>query len=180
MSGDWETYRWQWAAVVAIDYYTNGRLLEMNRTFDGVPADWQAFAKVSFLDQLTERQLIKGGPAVEFLNDARALLRRSNLPDTDKYGAYLVLLRLTVKHDRAAATTALKETFASLNRAEQAMNKDEKTLNSSGYLQTLPASLLDMDEFAVKEGLASITAVELRAQLRLDLLQATLGRIKKQ
>ena len=41
------------------------------------------------------------------------------------------------------------------------------------------AEALEMDEFAVKEGLASITSVEMRAQLRLDLLQATLGRIKR-
>ena len=91
-----------------------------------------------------------------------------------------MLLRLTVKHDPPAASGALKEAIASLNRAEQAMNKDQKTLNSSEFLQILPASLLEMDEFAVKEGLASITSVEMRAQLRLDLLKATLGKIKKQ
>jgi hypothetical protein len=136
--------------------------------------------RAAFLDRLTQQKLIKGGPAVEFLNDARTLLRRSNLPDTDKYGCYFVLLRLTVKHDPAAASTALKEAFASPNRAGQAMNKDEKTLSSSNLLQTLPAALLDMDEFAVKEALASITSVEMRAQLRLDLLQATLGKLRVQ
>jgi len=179
MGGSWETYRWDWAAEAAVEHYTNERLLEMNRTLDGVPAEWQAFAKTAFLDRLTDRKLIKTGPALPFLNDARTALRRSSLPDTDKYGCYFLLLRLTVKHDPAAASAALKEAIASLNRAEQAMNKDEKTLNSSGFLQLLPASLLEMDEFAVKEGLASITSVEMRAQLRLDLLQATLGKIKK-
>ena len=132
-----------------------------------------------FLDRLTDRKLIKTGPALPFLNDARAALRRSSLPETDKYGCYFLLLRLTVKHDPAAASAALKEAIASLNRAEQAMNKDQKTLNSSEFLQVLPASLLEMDEFAVKEGLASITSVEMRAQLRLNLLQATLEKIKK-
>jgi len=179
MGGAWETYRWDWAAEAAVEHYMNERLLEMNRTLDGVPAEWQAFAKTAFLDRLTDRKLIKTGPALPFLNDARAALGRSSLPDTDKYGCYFVLLRLTVKHDPAAASAALKEAIASLNRAEQAMNKDQKTLNSSGFLQVLPASLLEMDEFAVKEGLASITSVEMRAQLRLNLLQATLEKIKK-
>ena len=179
MGGAWETYRWDWAAQAALDHYANGRLLEMNRMLNGVPAEWQAFAKAAFVDRLPDRRVAETDPAIQFLNDARAALRRSSLPDSDKYGCYFVLVRLTVKHDPAAASAALKEAMASLNRAEQAMNKDQKTLDSSNLLKTLPASLLEMDEFAVKEGLASITSVEIRAQLRLDLLQAALGRVKK-
>lgn len=177
MGGAWETYRWDWPAEAALHYYTDGRVLEMNLILDGVPADWQAFAKASFLDRLPDRRATDGDPALQFLNDARGALRRSKLPDSDKYGCYFVLLRLVVKYDPAAASTALKEAIASLNRADQ---KDQKTLNSGDLLRTLPAPLLEMDEFAVKDGLASISSVETRAQLRLDLLQATLGRIKTQ
>lgn len=181
MGGAWETYRWDWAAQAALDHYANGRVFEMNRMLNGVPADWQAFAKASFVDRLPEKRDAEGDPAIQFLNDARTALRRSNLPDSDKYGCYFVLVRLVVKYDRAASSMALKEAMASLNRAEQATDdKDQRTLNSSDLLTTLPASLLEMDEFAVKEGLASIASVETRAQLRLDLLQATLRRIKTQ
>lgn len=181
MDGAWETYRWDWAVEAALDHYNNGRELEMNRMLDGVPADWQAFAKTAFVDRLPARRTAEGDPAIQFLNDARTALRRSNLPDSDKYGCYFVLLRVVVKYDPAASSAALKEAIASLNRADEAAkNKDRKTLNSGDLVQTLPAALLEMDEFAVKDGLASIASIETRAQLRLDLLQATLRRIKTQ
>ena len=181
MGGAWETYRWDWPAEAALDHYSNGRLLEMNRMLNGVPADWQPFAKTAFVDRLPEKRDAEGDPALQFLNDARTALRRSNLPESDKYGCYFVLLRLVVKYDPAAASTALKEAIASLNRAEQAAAvKDQKTLDNSSLLQTLPAALLEMDEYAVKDGLASMASVETRAQFRLDLLQAALGKIKKQ
>ncbi|HEU5130904.1 MAG TPA: hypothetical protein VFT26_02330, partial [Pyrinomonadaceae bacterium] len=182
MGGAWETYRWDWAAQAALDHYNNGRLFEMNRILNSVPADWQPFAKAAFVDRLPEKRSAEGDPAIQFLNDARTALRRSSLPDRDKYGCYFVLLRLVVKYDPAASSSALKEAMASLNRAEQAAvaDKDKKTLDSSNLLLTLSASLLEMDEFAVKDGLASIASVETRAQLRLDLLRAALGRVKKQ
>lgn len=138
MGGAWETYRWDWAAEAALYHYTNGRVLEMNHMLDGVPADWQAFAKASFLDRLPDRRATEGDPAIQFLNDARTALRRSSLPDSDKYGCYFVLLRAVVKYDPAAASTAFKEAIASLNRADQAaQKKDPKTLNSEDLLSTL-------------------------------------------
>ena len=177
LGGAWETNRWYWAAEGAVHHYTNGRLSDMNRMLDGVPADWRAFAKAAFVEHLPDGQ---GDRAIEFLNDARVAFRQSRLPDSDKYRGYFMLVRLTVKYDPAAAGTALKEATASLNRADAAAAKDGKSLYTTDQVQTLSASLLEIDELALKEGLASIVSVETRAQLRLHLLQAALGRIKKQ
>jgi hypothetical protein len=153
MGGAWETYRWDWAAQAALDHYANGRLLEMNHVLNGVPSDWQPFAKTAFVDRLPDRRAAETDPAMQFLNDARTALRKSNLPDTDKYGCYFVLLRLVVKHDPAASSAALKEAIASLNRAEQAATtKDQKTLDTSNLSLTLSASLLEMDEAPGRAG----------------------------
>jgi hypothetical protein len=180
MTGSWETYRWDWAAQGALNHYTNGRLLEMNRILAAVPPDWQPFAKTAFVDRLPDRRNAETDPALQFINEARAELRKSNLPDSDKYGCHFVLLRQILKYDAPAASSALKEAIASLNRAEQDTQiKNQKTLDTAALSKTLPAALLEMDEFAVKEGLSSIASVETRAQLRLDLLEATLQRMQK-
>ena len=47
-------------------------------------------------------------------------------------------------------------------------------LDTNQLANFLPASLLEIDEFAVKETLASVTNVEARTQLRLQLLTETL------
>jgi hypothetical protein len=55
-------------------------------------------------------------------------------------------------------------------------NKDFKLLDYGALATTLPLSLIEMDEVAVKEGIASIQSVESRAQLRLEFVSETLRR----
>ena len=177
MGDAWVFYHWDWAATAALDHYTHGRLFEMNLVLNSVPADLQPLAKAVFVDRLPDNRNPETDPAILFLNDARAGLRRANLQESDRYGCYFVLLRSVVKYQPSEANAILKDAIASLNRFELA-NKDRKTLNSTDLSKMLPASLLEMDEYAVKEGIASVTAVETRAQLRLQLLEASLQRMK--
>jgi len=175
----WGFYRWDWAATGALEHYKAGRLLEMNLILNGTPAEWQPLAKAAFVDRLPEQRNPEGDPALQFLNDARAGLRRSNVRESDKVGCYFFLLRAIVKYDRAATSTAIKEAFAAMNKAEESNpDKDHRTLNTGEYLDLLPASLLEVDEFAVREGLASLTNVESRAQIRLALLGGTIKRMR--
>jgi len=102
------------------------------------------------------------------LNDASAGLRRSNIPESEKYSWYFGLLKLTLRYQRTDAGAILKEAIASLNRA---ITEDSKFLDTNDLANFLPASLLEIDEFAVKEALASITSIEARMQLRLQLLK---------
>lgn len=177
MGEAWVSYNWDWAATGALDHYKNGRLFEMNLVLNSVPTDLQPLAKAVFVDRLPDNRDPERDPAIQFINDARAGLRRANLQESDRYGCYFVLLRSVVKYQPSEANAILKDAIASLNRADQA-NKDRKTLNTGELSKMLPASLLDMDEYAVKEGLASVTAVETRAHLRLELLGASLQRMK--
>jgi hypothetical protein len=137
----------------------------------------QPYAKIVFIDRLPDNRDPEKDPTIQFINDAKAGLRRSGMRESDRYGCYFVLLRSVVKYQPEEASSILKQAIASLNRAEQA-NKDRKTLDTADLSKVLPAPLLDMDEFTVKEGIASVTAVETRAQLRLVLLQATLSHKK--
>jgi hypothetical protein len=180
MGTSWDAYRWDWAALAALEHYKQGRLPEMNLVLNAVPSDLQAFAKAAFVDRFVPKKNDESNAALQFLSQARISLRKSNLPETEKYSWYFGLLRLTVKYQPEEANTAFKEAIASLNRAQQANGKDGQpnTLNTTELAKTLPASLLEMDEFTVKEGVASVASVETRAQLRLELLDATLQRMR--
>ena len=81
------------------------------------------------------------------------------------------------------ATAVLKEAVAALNRAEQAKDRDAGSnegdgLAGSEFSKALPASLLEMDEFAVKEAVSAITSPTIRVQVRLELLTVCLQRLR--
>lgn len=179
MGGSWEAYRWEWAAFSALDHYKRGELQEMNLVLNEVPRDLQPYAKAAFVDRRPDKKA-EGDPSLQFLSDARVGLRRSSAPESEKYSWYFALLRLIVKYQPTEAAEALREAIASLNRALQASDAkvQPNTLDTTELSKTLPASLLEMDEFTVKEALGSVTAVETRAQLRLELLETTLQRMK--
>jgi hypothetical protein len=167
----WNSYRWQWAADGAIEHYKNGRFGEMNRMLDAVPSDFQTLAKTAFVQSLPEQAGSETAPIIEILNDALKGLRRSNIPE--KYHWYFGLLRSTIKYQPADANAVLKDAIASLNQI-----KDETPLDATDYMRYIGPSLLEMDEFVVKDALASITLVPMRAKLRLSLLHAKLQRMR--
>ena len=167
----WNSYRWQWAADGAIEHYKNSRFREMNLLLDAVPTDFQPLAKVSFIHWLPERPDSETAPIIQILNDAIKGLRRSSLPE--KHNWYFGLLRSTIKYQPADANAVLKDAIASLNQV-----KDETQLDATDYMRYIGPPLLEMDEFVVKDALASVTAVSMRAKLRLSLLHATLQRLR--
>ena len=168
MQGSWDAYRWDWAARAALDHFQNGRLVEMNLVLDAVPAKLQPFAKMAFLDRLPVKKLPAGTPTIQFLNEAATGLRKSSMAESEKYDWYFGLPKLTLRYQRSDAVPVFKEAIASLNRATTA---DAKFLDTNQFANFLPASLLEIDEFAVKETLASVTNLEARTQLRLQLLR---------
>lgn len=167
----WDSYRWQWAADGAIEHYKNSRFGEMNRMLDAVPSDFQPLAKAAFIQWLPEGAGSETAPIIQILNDAIKGLRRSNIPE--KYHWYFGLLRSTIKYQPADANAVLKDAIASVNQINY-----ETPLTTTDYLRYVGPPLLEMDEFVVKDALASITLVPMRAQLRLSLLQATLQRMR--
>ena len=172
MGESWDSFRWNWAADGAIEYYKSGRFREMNVLLDGVPSDWQPFAKAAFITWLPENAVSETAPIIQILNDAIKGLRRSTtINASDKHNWYFGLLRPTVKYQPLDANALLTDAIASLNQVKEA-----QPLNQTDWMRYLGASLVEMDEFVIKDALASITPVPYRAQLRLALLDATLKR----
>jgi len=182
MGGSWEAYRWGWAALSAINHFKNEDIYGMHLVINAVPADLQPFAKLSFVGHLPEKRNMETDPTLEFLTEARIGLGRSGVSDAEKCTWYFGLLELTVKYQPADATAVLKEAVAALNRAAHAKDDGDKDTRS-GLLESisknLPATLLEMDEPAVKEAISAISASDTRARVRLDLLGACLARLSK-
>jgi hypothetical protein len=80
---------------------------------------------------------------------------------------------LTFKYAPADAPAILKEAIAALNRAEEVRYQE-----TAGVWRNLPVSLIDMDEYAVKEAVSSINSRQTRVAVRLELLQACLERMR--
>jgi len=178
--GSWEQIRPHWAAGAAWEHYKNNRIREMNLILDGVPPDVQPLAKIEFMQRsisISDPRPLERDLALRLLKEARTALRRSSLPEMKKYGWHFALIGVLLKYDPPAAGAAFKEAVASLNRAEQEKeNKDLKLLDYMGLAGGLPHLLIEMDEDAVKEGIAAIVSVESRAQLRLEFVSETLRR----
>jgi hypothetical protein len=183
MGGSWEDYRWEWAATSALLRFKDGDVYGMRLVLNTVPTDLQPYAKMAFVAHLPETKDKTTDPTLEFLNDARMGLRRSAVPDAEKCTWYFGLLKLTVKYLPAEATAVLKEAVAALNRAEQAKEKNQEkskanSLDTSEISRTLPASLLEMDEYTVREAVSTISSRETRAQVRLELLGVCIQRMR--
>lgn len=173
MGNMWQYYRWDWAALAAIDHYNRSDFSSMRNTIEAVPDDLKAFAKLAFVDRLPDKRKQDGDPTLEFLNDARKELASAYGSEADRYPWHFALLRLTFKYAPADAPAILKEAIAALNRAEEVRYQE-----TAGVWKNLPASLLDMDEYAVKEAVSSINSRQTRVALRLELLQACIGRMR--
>jgi hypothetical protein len=173
MGDAWTSFKWNWAAYGAIEDYKNGRFREMNLLLDGVPSDLQPFAKAAFVMWLPQQAISETGPIIQVLNEAIAGLKRADAPADDKYSWYFSLLRPTVKYQPLDANAVLKDAIAAVNQS-----KDVEPLNGNDWLKYLGPSLVEMDEFVVKDALGSITPVPVRVQLRLALLDTTLERLK--
>jgi hypothetical protein len=73
-----------------------------------------------------------------------------------------------MRYQRSEAVAVFKESIASLNRA---ITADAKFLDTNEFANFVHVSLLEIDEFALKETLASVTNVEARPPLRLQLVK---------
>ena len=180
MQGSWEAYRWEWAARSALNHFQNGELFEMRKVMERVPTNLQPLAKLAFISYLPEKRNKETDPTFEYLNDGRIGLGRSNLKDSDKSASYLGLLELTVKYQPSDAIAVLNETVAVLNKADKARRDHDKETHElllEPISKNLSSTLLEIDEYAVKKAISTISATDTRVRVRLDLLQACLTRL---
>jgi hypothetical protein len=173
MGESWTSAEWDWAADGAVEHYRNSRFGEMNLLLDRVPSDLQPLAKVAFIYRLGEQSISETAPILPILDDAIKGLRRSNIPVELKSEWYLAILRSVIKYQPADATQVLKDAIASLNQLKQG-----QPLDAFEPYGTLGDPLFEMDEFVVKDALASLTSVQTRTHIRLALLKVTLQHLK--
>ena len=182
MGESWLSYRWDWAALAALSYFKAGDIYRMRLVINDVPVNLQPFAKIAFVRRLPATRDKNTDPTLEFLDDARTGLRRSSFTDHEKCGWYFSLLPLTIKYQSALATDVLREAVSLLNRIENPRDKKDNNDGSSVLIDSLsknlPASLLEMDEYIVKEAVSSIVSPSARVKVRLELLAACLERLK--
>ncbi|HBB88135.1 MAG TPA: hypothetical protein DC047_11005 [Blastocatellia bacterium] len=183
MGGSWEDYRWNWAALSALRHFKSGDIYGMRLVMNSVPADLQPFAKIKFVSQLPDVRDKSADPTLEFLGDARKGLSRSSIADAQKTGWYFNLLRLTVKFQPADATDVLKEVITALNHeveaeAQKSTRDDRSSVDRLGISGGLSASLVELNEFAVREAISSISSAETRAVVRLELLSVCLEQMR--
>jgi hypothetical protein len=180
MGGSWEAYRWDWAATSALRHLKSEDIYGMRLILKAVPTDLQPFAKIAFVDRLPADRNGDTDPTLEFLGDARTGLRRTSVSDAEKSSWYFGLLRLTIKYQPTDATAVLQEAIAALNHADEAEAKksshDDRTWFDGS--KVFSASLLEMDEYAVKEAVSSISSATTRVQVRLELLRVCLERLR--
>jgi hypothetical protein len=183
MGDMWPFFRWDWASLAAVDQYNQGDFSAMRNTIHTVPNDLKAFAKLAFIDRLPDKRNKDADPTLEFLDDARNELGSAAGSDSARYPWYFMLFRLTVKYAPMNSQAILKEAIASLNRAEQAnenggLNEEERHRQTADIWKNLAASLIDMDEYAVKDAISSISSTPTRVHVRLELLHACLERMR--
>jgi hypothetical protein len=169
----WRSAQWDWAADGAIEHYRNSRFGEMNLLLDTVPSELQPLAKVAFIYRLGKQSISDTAPILPILDDAIKGLRRSDYPVELKSEWYIAILGSVIKYQPADATGVLKDAIASLNQLKQG-----QPLDAFEPFGILGAPLLEMDEFVVKDALASLTSLQTRTHLRLALLKAMLQRLK--
>jgi hypothetical protein len=181
MGSSWQAYRWDWAALAALQRFKSGDFNGMRTLINDVPADLRSFAKIALVRELPVSRNEETDPTLEFVTDARTGLRRSANSE-EKCSWYFGLLPLIVKYQPAEATSVLKEAFATLNHFDEAKDKSDGNASRRQLIgsvsKNLPATLLEMDEYTVKEAISGITAADARAQVRLELLTACLERLR--
>lgn len=180
MSGGWEGFRVDWAATAALEHLASGDVAGMRLIINAVPRDLQPFAKMQFVDRLPADRNKDTDPTQEFLSDARTGFRRASDSGTDISGSYVFLLKLIVKYQPTEATGILKEVITALNHADEAKAKkisnDDRAWFSGS--EVFSAALLEMDEYAVREAVSSISSVDTRVQVRLEFLRVCLERMR--
>jgi tetratricopeptide (TPR) repeat protein len=173
----WGTWRRDWAAALAIEFIKRDDAYGMQQVIKAVPDALQAFAKIYFVDMLPKNSSLQ--IARDFLDESRKDLAKAEMPDLDKAYWYLMVVRLYSKsHLNGDAIEALKDAIGSLNRV-----KSEETNDSDGLSELnkrliqgdFPVSLLESNEYAMKEAVSSIASVPRRVRLRLDLLEFSIA-----
>ncbi|MCA1612781.1 MAG: hypothetical protein LC800_01250 [Acidobacteria bacterium] len=182
-----DNWRWWFSSLAALKRLRENDLYGARKIIDSVPADLRGYTLVNFLQEasLAPRRPGKAVPEElrrtiipEYITEARKLLARPGIPGT-AYFTLVALAKLSGEYAPGDAPEILREAAAASNRdVMPTVGPLEKAVRSSEedalMPQALPASLLETDETAASQALASIESPGRRARLRLGLLASAL------
>ena len=180
-----DNWRWWFSSLAALKRLRENDLYGARKIIDAVPADLRGHTLIRFLQEMSGTQHSKAAAeelrrtvAPEYIAQARKLLARPGIPGR-AYISLVALVKLGGEYSPGDAPEILREAAAASNRdvmptlgpMETAVRSAEE---ESVTPQELPASLLETDETAAFQALASIESPGRRARLRLGLLASAL------
>ena len=181
-----DNWRWWFSALAALKRLRENDLYGARKIVAAVPADLRGYTLIHFLREMAGSQQSKAvleelrrTVAPEYIAEARKLLARPGIPG-EAYMGLVALVKLSGEYAPGDAPEILREAAAASNRdvMPKAAGPMETAIRSSEeesvMPQELPASLLETDETAALQALASIESPGRRARLRLGLLASAL------
>ena len=178
-------WRWWFAARASLKRLREGDLYTARKLIDSLATDLRAYAMIHLLQEMSgakERKAIpeemRRAVALEYVGETRRLLSRSDVP-VIPYMGLLALARISAEYSPADAPEVLRDAAAASNRDKLPMLTPDgqiisSTEENSLQPQELPAALLEADETATMQALASVEWAGRRARLRLGLLASAL------
>ena len=182
-----DNWRWWFSALAALKRLRENDLYGARKIVAAVPADLRGYTLIYFLREMSGTQQGKAAPeelrravAPEYIAEARKLLARPGIPG-EAYMSLVALVKLSGEYAPGDAPEILREAAAASNRdvmptttgpmGTAIRSSEEESVTP----QELPATLLETDETAALQALASIESPGRRARLRLGLLSSALG-----
>jgi hypothetical protein len=173
----WERWRIQYTIEAVKAHLRRRDLAEANRIINAAPSRLRANVQLGVASGLTDMSdNTLSSLAREFLEAARASMLRGDL--MFPVNSYLLLVRHYATHLPADAPSVLVEAVTAINRATQNARTqyvgDEPLLHIDPLALSLPAAVFDADETSINTSLATITSPNIRARIRLGLLNTVL------
>jgi hypothetical protein len=173
----WERWRIQYTIEAVKAHLRRRDLAEANRIINAAPSRLRANVQLGVASDLTDMSdNTLSSLTREFLEAARASMLRGDL--MFPVNSYLLLVRHYATHLPADAPSVLVEAVTAINRATQNARTqyvgDEPLLHIDPLALSLPAAVFDADETSINTSLATITSPNIRARIRLGLLNTVL------
>lgn len=180
--GVWDTWRRDWAVALALEFMKRDDVYGMRQVIKAVPDALRPFAKINLVDKLPKESSIQ--IAHDFLDESRRDLANSEKADLEKTYWYLLVARLYSKsHLDSDAVDAFKDAIGSANRAKSEGASEISSLselNTQIIQADFPLSLLESYDDIIRNVVSSITSVNRRTRVRLDLVQISITEYRAQ
>lgn len=187
MNGAWESWRWEYTTSSAFVRYKYEDFYGMRQVINGAPDKLRPFVQTTLAEKF--HHLKDMTIAVELIQEARKGMARAN--PSDAADGYMLLVRLYAQLLPADVLAVFREAVAAINRIDQQSlsgglhpkgDSESLVLSNDILLKSfaIPISLLDVDDFDVRQSISSIESPIKRIAVRLNLLNSSLEQRREQ